>query len=218
MVPSIVVTFTVALTFSRGALLGMFAGCVLILLLANAGRLAAVFAAASAAILAILVLIAPERTLTFLGGGSGSLRLELWTSSVRMIRDHPVTGVGPDQFLYQYLPRYVSPEAWPERFTSHPHNLILDAWLSLGIIGMVVLGVICTLVVQRMREAIATHDRITLASAGALITAVTHGMVDHGYFLPELAMSLWLLVILLRPAPDLQVSEKRPASVSESEG
>ena len=52
-----------------------------------------------------------------------------------MIRDHPWTGVGLDQFLGQYSRRYVRIEGWPEHYTSHPHDIVLDFWLSLGIPG-----------------------------------------------------------------------------------
>jgi hypothetical protein len=56
-----------------------------------------------------------------------------------MIHDHPLTGIGLDQFLSNYSIEYVQPQAWSERFISHPHNLIFDFWLRLGILGPIVL-------------------------------------------------------------------------------
>ncbi|MER3437068.1 MAG: hypothetical protein C4346_05405, partial [Chloroflexota bacterium] len=44
-----------------------------------------------------------------------------------------------DQFLYQYRPRYIEPAGWAERYTSHPHNLVLDFWLRLGLGGLLTL-------------------------------------------------------------------------------
>ena len=58
--------------------------------------------------------------------GSNNTRLNVWQASFDMIRDHPLTGIGLDQFLYKYQIEYVKPEAWLERFTSHPHNFLLD--------------------------------------------------------------------------------------------
>jgi putative inorganic carbon (hco3(-)) transporter len=188
----------VLFTFSRGALIALMLGCLTILMLVRARRLA--IGGAATAVMAVLaaVAIAPERSLSLLGGGSGSLRIELWSSAIRMIRDNPVTGIGLDQFLNVYLPRYVSPESWPERFTSHPHNVLLDTWLSLGIIGLAVLGMVGALWILRVRVAANQQDRVGLAAAGSLVAVVVHGFVDHSYFLPELAISVWLMIVLLQ--------------------
>ncbi len=218
LVPSILITIVVMLTFSRGAILGLAAGILIILILVRARRMAVAIAGASITGVVGMALVAPERTLSLLGGGSGSLRLELWDSSVQMIRDHPLAGVGPDQFLYQYLPRYVTPEAWPERFTSHPHNLVLDAWLSVGIIGVAVIILIVGLVFRNARVSLQARDRVALAAAGAIITAGVHGVVDQSYFLPELATSLWLLIILLIPPVVLDQDEAEPQPEIETEG
>ena len=48
-----------------------------------------------------------------------------------MARDNWLFGVGPDNFLTHYR-AYMLPEAWREPNISHPHNLLLDAWVSLG--------------------------------------------------------------------------------------
>ena len=208
MLASVFVLLVTVLTFSRGAVLGMIVGILLILLLTRAKPLAAFGAGAAALVVVGIGVVAPERTLSFAGGGSGSLRFELWRSSVAMIQDHPVTGVGLDQFLYQYLPRYVSPEAWPERFTSHPHNVLLDVWLSLGIIGVLIAALFAVLWISRVRTALRVNDRIALAAAGGIIAAFVHGLVDQTYFLPELAMSFWLLVLLLRSNENVMESDE----------
>jgi putative inorganic carbon (hco3(-)) transporter len=218
LVPSALVVAVTLLTFSRGAMLGMAIGLLLLLLLSRATRPAIAIAGITLAGLAWFAVLAPERALSLLSGGSGSMRLELWESSLTMITDHSLTGVGMDQFLYQYLPRYVSPEAWPERFTSHPHNLLLDSWLSLGIIGVVVVALLAVLVIRRSRTAVEVGDRISLAAAGAIVTVAVHGMVDHSYFLPELAMSAWLLLILLIPEQAIAKPSEPDANVPESEG
>ena len=55
-----------------------------------------------------------------------------------MLRDHPLLGVGLDNFLYEY-PKYILPEAWREPNLSHPHNIVLDFWVRLGIGGVFIL-------------------------------------------------------------------------------
>jgi O-antigen ligase len=116
-----------------------------------------------------------------------------------MIRDHPVTGVGLDQFLNQYGRRYVEPAGWSERYTSHPHNLVLDFWLRLGIPGLVCLGALIAVTTRQILAG--RQNRIELGywagASGALLAGAVHGMVDNGFFLPDLAVSTWLLIAIL---------------------
>jgi hypothetical protein len=86
--------------------------------------------------------------------GTGFLRVYLWQSAWQMARDHPILGVGLDQFLYQY-PRYMHPEAWREPGLSHPHNLVLDFWLRLGLLGLGFLAWATWRLIGRTRMALA---------------------------------------------------------------
>lgn len=53
-----------------------------------------------------------------------------------MALDHPLLGVGPDNFLYAYRSGYLLPSAWQEPNLNHPHTLLLDWWTRLGIPGV----------------------------------------------------------------------------------
>src|SRR4029434_1014429 len=64
-------------------------------------------------------------------GGTGLSRIEVWTSAVHMVADHPVLGIGFDNFIYLYQQRYILPQAWEEPNLSHPHNWLLNVWLNL---------------------------------------------------------------------------------------
>jgi O-antigen ligase len=182
-------------SFSRGALAA--AGLAALLLtwrLAPRARLATVGALAAGG-LGVLVL-ARERMTDLFSGGSGTLRVEIWRSTLAMIRDRPLVGYGPDQFLYAYLPRYVAPNNWGERFTSHPHNLFLDFWVRLGIIGAAFAVIVACLIVARAaRELRRAPGADALRAAGVLglVALLVHGMVDSGYFAHDLALSAWLL-------------------------
>ena len=195
-------------TFSRGALAAAALGLILVVW-ATAPRLRLMALGALLLTAAAGIVFAGNRMLDLFAGGSGSLRLDIWRSSLAMIRDRPVLGYGPDQFLYAYSPRYIAPTSWAERFTSHPHNVLLDFWIRLGIIGVAVAllgGAWCA------RQAIAATlhripDPLTSGAAITLLAALTHGLVDNAYFVHDLAMSSWLLVWLAFPA--------RPAPVGE---
>ena len=192
-----VVGVTLVLTFSRGAVIAAGVAIILILLIGQRRRLAALASLAGLALFAGLAATASARIDNLFSGGSGSLRLALWQSATNMIHDHLFFGIGLDQFLYVYAPRYVKPQAWSERFTSHPHDIILDTWLSLGIMGIVLalayLGILIWTTVRLARK----RSSLGLAAAGAMFVGVFHGLVDNGYFLPDLALIFWFLTAVI---------------------
>lgn len=137
-------------------------------------------------------------------GDSIDTRTTIWRSSVDMLRDHPVTGVGLDQFLGQYGRRYVRIEGWPERYTSHPHNLFLDFWLSLGLAGLAILWMILEATWSRIRITLGTSG-LTVQRAGValLVAGFAHGLIDNSFFLPYLATMTWIgLTISVLPGRD----------------
>jgi O-antigen ligase len=116
-----------------------------------------------------------------------------------MLLDNPVSGVGLDGFLYEYWRRYVEPSGWPERYTSHPHNIILDVWLRLGILGLVAFAALAAAFAVTLRaERRPRPDAASLmaAASAALVAGLVHGLVDNGYFLPDVAAMTWFLIAL----------------------
>ena len=139
-----------------------------------------------------------------LRAGTAFFRLKLWRSALAMIGDHPLTGVGMDNFLYYYRSRYVLPSAWGELDLSHPHNLILDAWTRLGIGGVIVMAWLCftfSRSVWRQLHA-ATGDRraLLLGLLAAMVAVLAHGLVDHAVFLVDLSF-VFALILALGNAP-----------------
>jgi putative inorganic carbon (HCO3(-)) transporter len=86
--------------------------------------------------------------------GSGTERTLVWLAAWHMIRDHPLLGIGLDQFLYYYSNLYTNHPywitvlnghptiAWREPTLAQPHNLVLDLWLSTGLPGLLAFAVI----------------------------------------------------------------------------
>ena len=54
-----------------------------------------------------------------------------------MVRDHPLLGVGLDNFAYLYQQVYLREGAAAEPNLSHPHNWLLHVWLELGVLGLI---------------------------------------------------------------------------------
>ena len=201
------------LTYSRGAWVAVAIAVLLLLawmqpwgkwLVAAAFVVAVVgFAAAGPKIVS---------TLTSGHAGTASKRLIVWGAAARMVQDHPVFGIGPDNFQHYYAPTraqdrwqnecppglgYVGTNAEGEPCLSHPHNEFLDFWLSTGIAG---LFTFLWLEVVFWREVVArraSQDPLVLGAAAAMTAMLIHGLVDNGYFLPDLAVLFWVLCALV---------------------
>jgi O-antigen ligase len=144
--------------------------------------------------------------------GTTFFRLQLWHSSLSMIRDHPLLGVGLDNFLYAYRSVYVLPTAWAEFDLSHPHNFVLDFWLRLGIPG---LAVIFWLLVAFFRRGWVLYRQLpegdtqllVLGLMAGMVNFVAHGLVDNAFFLVDLAFAFMLMLATLQSvkSDDVQV-------------
>ena len=197
----------VGATYSRGALLAVGVSIACLMLLLGMYRWLGALAAGGLLVGGAALLLAPDRLIDAGGAGSEPTRFALWRSSVRMALDHPVFGVGPDQFLYQYRRRYVEPMGWPERYSSHPHNLVLDVWLRLGVVGLAAFATLIVGLIWRVRRSFdcIRADIWSLGGIAALVGGLAHGMVDQGFFLPDLATITWLSVaFLLTTGPALR--------------
>jgi len=193
------------LTYSRAGWLAGLPVSLLFLGLVRGGRAAwgAVGALALGGLSAIPIL-STERFRSLLNPRQGTLffRLMLWQSSLAMIRDHPLLGVGLDNFLYQYRSRYILPSAWQEPNLSHPHNLLLEFWTRLGVLGV---GALAWVEIRFFRRAwrlyrcLPEGDRraLALGAMGGMVNVLSHGLVDNGFFVIDLAYAFCLLVGLI---------------------
>jgi O-antigen ligase len=193
------------LTHSRGAwLLGVPAALLFMGVLRGRRALLAAAGAVVAALIALLPFAGAERTRTLfdLGGGTALHRLQLWQATVKMIRDHPLWGVGLDNFLYQY-PRYMLPEAWQEPDLSHPHNILLDWWTRLGLLGvgaLVWMEAAFFRVGLRLYRSLGEGDlrALVLGLMASMVDFLAHGLIDNSFFLVDLAFVFFLSVGMVR--------------------
>ncbi|MBI2953586.1 MAG: O-antigen ligase family protein [Chloroflexi bacterium] len=194
---ALLLAVTLTLTFSAGAWLGVGVGLLLVIGFRSV-RLGGL-AATGAIGLAILLpqVLRQERIVSRfdLEQGTAALRLMIWQAAARMIQDHPLLGVGPDNFLNQY-PRYMLAAAWREPNLSHPHNLVLDFWLRTGLLGLLAgLWLIGRFFAAGVRLYRRQTDLLVKALAlgllGSMTDFVVHGMIDNSYFTVDLAIIFW---------------------------
>jgi O-antigen ligase len=198
----------IAVSFSRGAWLGVVAGGSVLAAgyLWQRNRSSSALVPGLIATFAILAVFA-GLALSLrggLGGGSADARVLLWREALALIQAHPL-GLGLDQFYYYHNPEFGRSRIDPsllgtsEQYASHPHNLLLDAYLNVGPLGVVALA---WLLVRFFRDGLRRFGGNTMLALGALaaMTAgLTHGMVDVFYFVEDLAIVFWLLLVLVQP-------------------
>ncbi|HTD76630.1 MAG TPA: O-antigen ligase family protein, partial [Chloroflexota bacterium] len=225
LVPAGLVGLALLLTFSTGGWLGGLAGGLAVIAVVSRRRLAV--RAGLAAALALVVAsglaiggVLPERLNPL--RQTGGFRLDLWLSSLEMMRDHPLLGIGLDNFAYLYQQVYLRQGAAAEPNLSHPHNWLLQFWLDLGLLGLVAFVWLVWRFARQVRTSLdvsrsptgkagpradaallpagaqEAHERWMVAGAvGAMVDLLVHGLIDNSYFLVDLAFVFWLTLALV---------------------
>jgi O-antigen ligase len=129
------------LTNSRGAILASAVAVGAVIALyppmwwTKKSRLAGIAAAAVAVILLVLFVNRPD-PLKEEASGTLQKRLDYWSATLGMIRDHPWLGVGPGHFG-RFYPRYMKETAYQK--IKDPHNFALEMWSTCGIVALIAL-------------------------------------------------------------------------------
>jgi len=206
---SVFLLYVLYRTGSRGG--ELTAGISVLLLFVYGQRERPWLIGACAVAAALAALVERHKLESFAGSGHGLSNLahtSIWHSALNMIRDHPILGVGPDNFLYYYSNYnvcapghvahwyYVQAGTNFERCISHPHNMFLDFWLSTGVLGLAaaiwLIALFAILGVRGWLRAPAQWSGPLLAALLVMVATVVHGEVDNSYFLPDLSVIFWL--------------------------
>ncbi|HEY3340738.1 MAG TPA: O-antigen ligase family protein, partial [Anaerolineae bacterium] len=199
----VLVSLAIFLSASRGALLLGIPAAIIAVCVMGGGRWRYLGAALFGALVLGLIVIFTGIAAPLLAGtrfanaldlsqGTGFFRINLWQSALLMYRDHPIFGVGPDNFLYAYRGFYILPAAWQEPNLSHPHNIILDFATRLGTLGLIVgLGLLLSLARSGRRVLKITRHTplfpLAVGLLGLFVDMAAHGMVDNALFLVDLS-------------------------------
>lgn len=135
--------------------------------------------------------------------GTNFFRLRVWESALDIIRDHPITGIGLDQFLYEFRGYYIRPDAIWDRDLSHPHNFVLDLWTRLGVAGVAIFAAMQLVFWKNLRATLRVlHGQrgpqfiLAAGLAGSMANLLAHGLVDNSIFVNDLAYVFMLHLAL----------------------
>jgi O-antigen ligase len=132
-------------------------------------------------------------------------------SGFRIVRDHPMTGVGPDMIIQVY-PHYRDPQA-VRQLNPHLHNVPLQIAAERGLPALAMwLWFVVTLLRDflrlRRRTAFPSIATAGLASTVAMLAA---GMFEHNFHDSEFLMLFLLLVTLPYAADRAPLPARVPA-------
>ena len=223
-------SFTVLLSGTRGAILGLLAGAAIGLLCRRPALNRRLFAGA---LIAACVLAAfyyspggeklRARTRWYVEDPTGGGRLVLWRDSLRMFTAGPWwSGTGLETYSARF-PAYLSRElasAYPNRYYESPHNIFVDALTSEGLPGLLLLvgwTAIAALTAWRLRK---SEFPAAAWFAAAFVAALCSNQF-LAFTLPTALcfyLSAAVLVVLIVPEPKSSVAAQVPQWVWPAAG
>jgi O-antigen ligase len=106
-------------------------------------------------------------------------RSVLWSTALRIWKDHPLFGIGPDNFRHTYG-RYLGMAVWDTRV--HANNTYIEVLVGMGVIGMAALGWLMVAAIRSTRQLLLRSSEASLplvvASTAACVAISLHALVD----------------------------------------
>jgi putative inorganic carbon (HCO3(-)) transporter len=218
-----------ALTQSRGALLGLAAGLVVVAVGRDRRWAWAVGGLALVAVAGIVLYgLQPTLELVMAGGGDSAVnsmagRLEIYSRGLYMLQDFPFTGIGLGMFPRVLPLLYPLFQAGPATGLDHVHNIYLQAGLDHGLPGLIAFLAIVMLLVAMAGQAIRRSrgqpwEPLAIGLLGGLAAYLVHGLVDMVWNTPRSNPILWACWGLLAAVWCWSRSTRQPAGDAEENG
>ncbi len=122
------------------------------------------------------------------GGGD---RIYLWKSSVKMIKDYPLFGIGIGNFNQVYIGQnYISPYANEKNLVS-PHNIYLHVFTESGLLGEIPFLFLLGYMVYYLVNSFKKGNKIALGILLGYMAVLIQGFVDFPFLQRELSQVVW---------------------------
>jgi O-antigen ligase len=176
------------LTYSRGAFIALIVSFVVILFILYREHKKKLLALIIVLFIAIggFTVSSPLKNRLQLSALLNNGRLDIWYTSLEMIKDCPLAGIGfgMESFKKKWWNHYNSkvPVRWRNSQTfEHPHNFILNVTVRLGIIGLIFV-VLILFSSFRMSITLLRREERFMRNYGACFTATLVGVLVAGMF------------------------------------
>lgn len=132
---------------------------------------------------------------------STAAHLLIWRTSLALAGQRWLLGYGPATFTPVFMANYPSElTSWEDSaIVTDPHNLVLDQWMTVGLVGLLTLMTsIVTFYRLTWRAVMTAADRTTHARGVAALAAVT-GFLIQAQFNPNVIVTLaifWITLML----------------------
>lgn len=134
---------------------------------------------------------------------SGKVRTVMWNETFNMLKDRPIFGAGLGAYPAVIAPYHKAD--WMEIF-QYPHNILLNLWSEVGILGILAFGYIIVTWLKR-----SSYDQRLLIFP-ILFAIFVHGLVDVPYFKNDLAITFWLFILITA-----RINKTAPSSFHNTE-
>jgi hypothetical protein len=123
-------------------------------------------------------------------------RAELWSAALSMVSQHPLLGVGPDNFRHLYG-AYLGLPASDDRV--HANNLYLELLADVGVLGALAFGLLVALpvigLVRGLRTRTAPGQAVLLAGlCASLLAYFVHSGLDAFLDFTSVYLVFWVIV------------------------
>jgi putative inorganic carbon (hco3(-)) transporter len=143
---------------------------------------------------------------------SNNFRMNVWMGVIDMIRDYPLTGIGPGNGAFNIVyPRYMS----PKYSALSAYSIFLETAVEMGLIG---LGIFLWLTVVILNQGVQQMQRLRLkdniqglwliAATAAIAGILAQGLVDTVWYRPQVNTLWWFVVALIASQYQFQTKEQ----------
>lgn len=143
---------------------------------------------------------------------SNNFRMNVWMVVIDMIRDYPLTGIGPGNKAFNSVyPRYMS----PKYSALSAYSIFLETAVEMGLIG---LGIFLWLIVVTLNQGVQQMQRLRLennvqgfwliAAIAAMAGTLAQGLVDTVWYRPQVNTLWWFILALIASQYQFQTREQ----------
>jgi putative inorganic carbon (HCO3(-)) transporter len=124
-------------------------------------------------------------------------RLQIWSDTLHMLRDHPIFGAGLRAYAIVMRPYVTTHTGLPELYA---HNIFLSMWAELGLLGLVAFAALLGMLLWRGWSSFWKVEGfakpLLWGTSAAFVAILVHGLFDTPYYGNDLSVEFWILAAL----------------------